>query len=398
MKASWYREHRRPVWGLVILLPVLILILGCLIAPEIFWDGFVYKYFWGPIVSDLEGRPVEGIAEGYNIVNTIVYALLLAGALYVLYRLFRRLRVAMDLGLILASLPIFIFGGVSRALEDASLFQGWTGYLFISPLIYFMIATMFGVAGAVGYLIRRRELDIREQLVVFSVFITVLLVIYYVFTVLWGEDLSYVLPFYLPPVVAVGVIGLFYMLISRGYDTLRVSILCTGTMALLIACLYASAFAFSEQWQAIYTSIEGKVPELRPMEAIIIPGIALALSAVIYVMGRAWPKLAFLALPTSFLMFLAHFLDGAATFRGIDLYGYGEKHVLPTALIELFDTAAVMLLLKFVLILAIILMIDVLFKKDLEEYPGLGNIMKFAVIFLGIAPGIRDLVRITLGV
>ena len=398
MKTSYYQRHRIGIWAFIILIPICFLIVGCILAPEIFWDGFIYRYFWGPVVSDLEGRPVEGVSEGYNIVNTVVYALLLAGALYAFYRIFKRLRINMDLGLILASLPIFLFGGVSRALEDASLFQGWLGYLFISPLIYFIIAFLFGVAGTVGYLIRRKELDDRDQMIAFTGFIVCLLVVYYTVTSVWSSDLAYVLPFYLPIVVAAGSILIYRYLSSKNHDILRVTILCTGISVLLVACLYAASFAFSQEWQALFTSIEGKVPELRPWEAIVIPGIALTLSALTYLVGRVVPRVYFLALPTSFLMFLAHFLDGTATYRGIDLYGYGEKHVLPTALIDLVDTAAIMLLLKFFLVLAIILLLDVLFRKDLEEYPGLSNIMKFAVIFLGMSPGTRDLVRIAMGV
>jgi len=399
MLAGFYREHRIIVWILIVSIPTAILALGCLLAPQLFWNDFIYRYFWGPIVSDLEGRPVEGIAEGYNIVSTIVYALLLAGALYAMYRSLRRLRISMDLGLIVASLPIFLLGGVSRALEDALLFQGWLGYLFISPLIYALIGLFFVLAGAAGYFIRKRVRDEGRRSVCFGLFVIVLMTAYFLLTMILKSDLTYVLPFYLPLLVAAAVIACFHVLVSRGYEVLRVTILCTGILVLVVACLYVASFAFSAEWQAIFISVEGRTPELRPLEAVIIPGIAITLSAVIWVAGRAWPaRIGFLALPTSFLMFLSHFLDGTATYRGVDLYGYGEKHVLPTALIDLVDTAAIMLLLKFLLVLVIVLLIDVLFRKDLEDHPGLGNVMKFAVIFLGMSPGIRDLVRISLGV
>lgn len=399
MLTSYYQRYKILFWGLIAIVPLAILLLGCILAPEIFWDGFLYKYFWGPIVSDLEGRPVEGIAEGYNVVNTIIYALILALALLAMYKAFRRFRINMDLGLILASIPFFLFGGVSRALEDAALFQGWLGYWFISPLIYVLIAILFIISGIFGYIAQKRASDARGRIIFYTVQVAVIMAVYYLVTLIWNGDLSYILPPYIPMFMALFSVIVFYLLISNEMDVLRSSILCVGLLVLLIAISYAISFAIDLEWQGIFTSIEGHTPTIRPMEAIIIPGIAFVLSAIIWAIGKVAPnKVGVLAAPTSFLMFLAHFLDGTATFRGIDLYGYGEKHVLPTVLIDLADTAAVMLLFKFFLVLAIILLIDVLFKEDLKSYQGLGNIMKFAVIFLGMAPGTRDLVRISLGV
>lgn len=399
MLAGFYKKHIIAFWSLIVIIPILILAIGCMLAPDIFWEQFVYKYFWGPIVSDLEGRPVDGITEGYNIVNTIVYALLLAAVLLIMYKVVKRLKITMDLGLIAASIPFFLFGGVSRALEDALLFQGWLGYWFISPLIYVMIGLLFAFAGITGYLARRKTDEVARQTLYFIIFVIGIMVAYYLASSLGEASLAYVLPPYIPLIAALLSILVFYLMAQRGVEILRLSIFCTGLLVMLISTAYAASFAFSQEWQSIFTSIEGFTPILRPMEAVIIPGIALALTAMILVAGKVAPKwLGVLAIPTSLLMFLAHFLDGAATYRGIDLYGYAEKHVLPTALIDFAGTGAVMLLLKFLLVLVIILLIDVLFKKDLQDYPGLGNIMKFAVIFLGMAPGTRDLVRISLGV
>ena len=335
----------------------------------------------------------------YNVVNTIIYAIILALALLVMYKALKRFRINMDLGLIAASIPFFLFGGVSRALEDAALFQGWLGYWFISPLIYVLIAALFIFSGIFGYLAHKRTSDAKGRTLFYIVYVAIILVIYHSVSVIWSGNLAYTLPSYISIFIALLSVIVFYLLALEEKDTLRSFILCTGLLVLLIAISYAISFAFDPEWQGIFSSIEGYSPTIRPMEAVIIPGIAIVLSAMIWAVGKAAPgKLGVLATTTSFLMFLAHFLDGTATYRGIDLYGYGEKHVLPTVLIDLTGSAAVMLLLKFFLVLAIILLIDVLFREDLKSYPGLANIMKFAVIFLGIAPGTRDLVRISLGV
>jgi uncharacterized membrane protein len=399
MLTRFYERHKILFWGLIAGIPLAVLVLGSILAPEIFWDGFLYKYFWGPIVSDLEGRPIEGISEGYNVVNTVIYALILALALLAMYKAFKRFRINMDLGLIVASIPFFLFGGVSRALEDAALFQGWIGYWFISPLIYVLIATLFIFSGIFGYLAHKRTSDAKGKTLFYIVQVAIILVIYYSVTIIWRGNLAYTLPPYIPLIIALLSVLAFYLLALNEKDPLRSFILCTGLLVLLIAISYAISFAFDPEWQGTFSFIEGHSPTIRPMESIIIPGIAIVLSAMIWAVGKAAPsKLGVLATTTSFLMFLAHFLDGTATFRGIDLYGYGEKHILPTLLIDLAGSAAVMLLLKFFLVLAIIILIDVLFREDLKSYPGLANIMKFAVIFLGMAPGTRDLVRISLGV
>ena len=56
------------------------------------------------------------------------------------------------------------------------------------------------------------------------------------------------------------------------------------------------------------------------------------------------------------------------------------------------------LALKLLLVLLLVYLIDVLFKDELRPHPNMDNIMKFAIIFLGLSPGVRDLVRISLGV
>jgi len=399
--ASLSQKKRRLLWAVVIALPLAVLALGCLLWPEVFWDQFVYRYIWGPVVSDLEGRPVEGVSEGYNAVNTVIYALLMALALLTMYRVLRRIHLTVDLGFILASLPFFLFGGVSRALEDAALFSGWIGYWFISPLIYVFVGLSFALAGVTGYLARKRS-DMEHAssaTMVFAVFVIGSLCLYFAITLIWVGDFAYLLPPSLPLIIGGSVVLIFHRMIRHGGDPLRSSIFCAGLLFLSLACSYGIAFGLQDSWQSIFAIESGHAASPRPWEAVIIPAIALALTAGVYAAGRAlrggWHLL---AMPLSSLMFFAHFLDGTATYRGIDLYGYGEKHVLPTFLIDLTGTAVVMLPLKLLLVLLLVYLIDVLFKDELRPHPNMDNIMKFAIIFLGLSPGVRDLVRISLGV
>lgn len=94
------------------------------------------------------------------------------------------------------------------------------------------------------------------------------------------------------------------------------------------------------------------------------------------------------------LMIFSQFLDGAATFMGIDFHGYSEKHVIPSMLIDLTGTAAIMFILKFLVLLLAIYILDVEYRKEMKEYPDLGGLIRLVVIILGLAPGTRDILRL----
>ena len=53
---------------------------------------------------------------------------------------------------------------------------------------------------------------------------------------------------------------------------------------------------------------------------------------------------------------------------------------------------------KFLLILGIIYLFDVSFKKELVQYQRLINLLKIGILILGFSPGLRDLLRVTMGV
>lgn len=89
---------------------------------------------------------------------------------------------------------------------------------------------------------------------------------------------------------------------------------------------------------------------------------------------------------------LAHLFDASATFIAVDFYGYGEQHVLPNALMSLTGTAAIMYPLKIAVILAALYMID-----EYVEDNTIKNMLKLAIFILGIAPGLRDFLSLSMG-
>ncbi|MEF8848733.1 MAG: DUF63 family protein, partial [Candidatus Thermoplasmatota archaeon] len=129
---------------LFIVFSVLFLLIGCIFFSRIFYDNFIWRYFWGPVVADsLGGYAVyNGISaeEGYSIVSEVVYGLILISSLYYLYKLLKRLDISIDNRFVLSLFPLIIYGPVTRVLEDSSLYTEPFVYWFISPLIYIQIA------------------------------------------------------------------------------------------------------------------------------------------------------------------------------------------------------------------------------------------------------------------
>lgn len=168
-----------------------------------------------------------------------------------------------------------------------------------------------------------------------------------------------------------------------------------GSVLLALALYYTLLWASGEGW--------GETDRgLSPEELAFIPGIALlataATAGLFWVVARRYPVAAGFLIPVALLLFASHFLDGAATWRGIDVHGYSEKHVIPSFLIGLTGTAAVMLPLKFAVVTLVVYLMEIAYKEDLEESPNLAWLVKVAVLVLGLAPGTRDMLRLAMGV
>jgi uncharacterized membrane protein len=87
-------------------------------------------------------------------------------------------------------------------------------------------------------------------------------------------------------------------------------------------------------------------------------------------------------------------LDASSTYVGVDWFGYTEKHVLPNFLIDLAGTALVMYPLKLLILIPVLALID----DALKDEPSLKNLTKLALLTLGLAPALRNTIRLTLGI
>ena len=117
------------------------------------------------------------------------------------------------------------------------------------------------------------------------------------------------------------------------------------------------------------------------------------LAGGIMLIGRALPGLSFLDDRFNFMIIYVHMLDAFSTYIGVDWFDYYEKHVVPNYFIDLTGSAVIMFPLKLLILLPVLSMID----KSIED-PSLRNLTKLTLITLGLAPAVRNTLRLALGV
>ncbi len=83
----------------------------------------MYKYFIEPVLLEY----------GYNIVNTLVYALVFVFFTYIVYKILRKLKIEIDRRLILSITSWIILGIFVRILEDSGIIKS---YLLVTPNIW----------------------------------------------------------------------------------------------------------------------------------------------------------------------------------------------------------------------------------------------------------------------
>ncbi len=95
------------------------------------------------------------------------------------------------------------------------------------------------------------------------------------------------------------------------------------------------------------------------------------------------------------LLIFGHMIDASATSFGIDLHSlkYVEQHVVGSALIDITGTAFVMFPLKLLVIIPGIYILE-LYRR--ENADAIWYLIILAMIMVGMAPGIRDMMRMVL--
>jgi len=328
----------------VLLVVMIIVVVGVVVFPSIFYDQWIWKYYWGPVVADASGgtaiyKDVQA-QEGYTIVSEITYGLILIGSLYVIYKILKKLEIIVDWKFALALMPYILFGPITRVLEDTGYFDEPWSYWFISPLIYLQIA---------------------------------LFALFFVF------------------------LGYF---LAKNYDKPYISvnkIVFYGGLVLFIPPTYlVTKWIMGVQWSAS-TGVRFDV-------FLIVTALIFLIVALVYFFPIFFKKKEDLIVfknPLNLAMLAGHLLDGITSYISIKdplVMGlsYAEKHPASNALLNVWGP--LFPIVKFVLIIFVIYVFDILYKDDLKDHLTLVNLLKIGILILGFSPGLRDILRVTMGV
>jgi len=339
-----YRRNPTTFFIYILLVIIVIIMAGLVLLPSVFYDQWIWKYYWGPVVADASGGIAvhNGVAarEGYTIISEITYGIILAIALYFIYKLLKRLKITVDWRFALALMPYILFGPISRVLEDTGYFDEPVAYWFISPLIYLQIAVYALFFLMLGYYLERK---------------------------------------YKKPRLTVN------------------NVLFLGGLIFLIPSLYLIvSWILGDQW-GINTGVRFDV-------FLIVIGLVFLIVGLVYLFAyifRNKEKFAVYKNPLNLAMLSGHLIDGLTSYISIkDPFSmglnYAEKHPASNVLLEIWGP--LFPIVKFVLIIVVIYVFDMLYKEELKNHLTLVNLLKIGILILGFSPGLRDLLRVTMGV
>ena len=360
---------------------VVVITAAAIAFPRQVYDGFLWRYFWGPVDADAHGAVcavraggtterlfsqsaclgADGIVAtpGYTTVSTVSYAVVLVFMLIGVLLLLRRLDVRMSPAFYFALFPFMLLGGALRVVEDVNVtfIRNDVGMLvpypsvalIISPFIYFVMFAFTLAALVVGIGLARRGIVER-----FEQFLA-----------------------------AVGAVAL------------------AGTAGWL---LYVSA---TTEFVGFYPSV-----------AIITLGGATLITAVYWwATERYYPAINDGTGLMGALVVWGHTLDGVANVLSLDwgeqLVGvsYGSKHVINEATVRYTELAYQTLGVEwladvigtawpflFIKVGAAVVVVYIFDREIFDESPRYAYLLFIAILAVGLGPGTRDMIRATFGI
>ncbi len=343
-----------------------------LLFPRQIYDEFLWKYFIGPVLADALGHPVEyhGVAarEGYTIISEIFYAIGLLSAIYALYLFFEKMGIKPDKKFFISTLPFILLGSFGRVLEDSNLLKPPFSYFFISPLIYFQVSVYFSLALIFGIFIKKEKY--------FAGIVAILSFLYTIFYFFFGNFFRYAVH----PLIFI-LISLFSLYIYVLFDKKDYN-----------ASLFSFGILFFTPSFLVFLSLPFKI-KINFQPVIFIAMFAsFIIATVVFIVSKYMGGL-FHEFINSSIIF-SHSLDGFTTWMVVAnpfnlKISYGEKHPLPAILLH-YGNGIAYPVLKILIILLIIYAIN-------ELKASLKNTIKWLLLFLGLAPGLRDFLRVLIG-
>ncbi len=390
-----------------LLLGVFFVILACIIigywlAPTIVYDQWIWKYYWGPVVADATGQTVsyQGVAaqEGYTLISELTYGVILVFALFGLYKLLKKLDIRIDWYFCLALLPYILFGPVTRVLEDTNFFTEPYVFWFISPLIYFQTTLYVLIFLILGYFLQKKA---RPQKKTLSLLLLLFVLINGFYTVLWVLGIHFgvsdIEPVFFYSLSFLAFLPFLYRFIKKQTMTINTVVFSGGLLVVLPCFFLIGRWIIVDQWSESYGTYVNVL--------FLVIGLVSFIVSAVYLVAwkcRKSDRLVVYKNPLNLSMLAGHLIDGITSYVSIydplqmGLPSYIEKHPASNSLMEAWPP--LFPIVKFLLIILVVYVFDVLYKKELERYSRLVNLLKIGIFILGVSPGLRDLLRVTMGV
>ena len=385
-------------------------------------SDFLYDYYIDPVLGDASSD------SGYNIPNTLTYALLLALFAVSLAAWLRYLGVDASDATLLALIPYVFWAALGEVVEDASMFDASLESYFVSPAIHFQTAAWVVIAGAFGYRIANSDLDEESMRSKVDSIVTILIltqvVIYYTSVEASGVTASsdfdnmpmlvcFIAALLLPSLTTKnplfdftilqrtvflvglgGCIALVGPLLAYGVSypdgvVIWPLFVVLGLPAALVYWMHNNGLPAANQLSEA-GHIAGILPpgmteneyeEWESEEKDLIESLRLK---------------AVMASPVVSLAVAGQFLDGIATAIGISEFGYTEKHVFSSRIIELFGSAYGFTVTKLMLGGAIWYFFAIANFEHRQQH--LRLLISMVILTVGLAPGLRNVGRLALGV
>ncbi len=175
-------------------------------------------------------------------------------------------------------------------------------------------------------------------------------------------------------------------------------------LAVLIISLLVQRFFGFPYWKAMFgigVVLDAAnflmLPLFYPFPIILILSVTLLWGAVFFLprhafargpLSRAFPHFRSLLSPSNCGILTAHFLDATATVTALTLFNYLEQHVVPRLFFPMMGPAA-MFFLKVLVVLPVLWLVD-----RYADDGDFKNFLKIVILILGLAPGLRDMIRL----
>lgn len=408
-------------------------LIGAEVAPGNALSETLQTYFIDPVTIDSTGD------SGYNIVDTIVYSVTLVTFVVVLSAWLRRSGIPATDRALLALLPWVVWAAFGEVNEDAQLFSAGISQLFISPLIHFQVAIWVILT---GILCRKAGMAADEDAArsaVTRVSVSLVVVQAAIFLPQFIDEWTLTLtsPLLWMPLVGLGLVFALQPLLACRHTPMEQGLVQTGVGGVAIHAAAWLNFMCDPLVDA--NGILAEPVGFTPVAVVI--GVPLLVCIILYRIGREsaeelyhiglepgiiprgitlddWDRqhssthermeaLTPRALLASSVLLAAIFgqiADGLATWLGIDVYAlYEEKHVLSNLIIEwgggdLSGTGGAWLFLAVKVGLAALVWALFAMARFEVRHRHLRQLIILCILVVGLAPGLRDMLRLSIGV